>query len=140
MRQGRVLVVDDDINVRNSLKRLLSSRFATIILADSADAAEDTMSRHGVDVAIIDERMPGRSGLELISTISEKYPVIRCVLLTGWAPYHKIAAALKEKKICSFLRKPWDDDELVLLIESLMDAVTAQEIIRAPGAEGEGGG
>lgn len=131
MRTGTVLVVDDEMNVRKSVRRTLSSRFTTVLLAENADAAEKLMEQHSIDVAIVDQKMPGRSGLQLVSTIREKYPSVRCILLTGWAPYHKMVAALKEKQICGFIRKPWDDAELVSRVEKLVDAATAQEALES---------
>ncbi|MBI4831940.1 MAG: response regulator [Candidatus Lindowbacteria bacterium] len=129
MKPGTVLVVDDDPNVRQALRRALSPHIAAVLLAEDAEAAKTLLSQHRVNVAIIDEKMPGRSGLDLLSDIRTDYPNTRCIMLTGWAPHHKVAHALKEKKICAFFRKPWDDDEILACIEGLIDAATAQEVI-----------
>ncbi|MBI5115625.1 response regulator [Candidatus Poribacteria bacterium] len=129
MKHGTVLVVDDDANIRQALRRVLSPRIAAVLLAENADAAQTLIDQHRISVAVIDEKMPGRSGLDLLSDIHAKHPGIRCVLLTGWAPHHKVAQALKDKRICAFFRKPWDDEELVACVEELLDAVTAQEMI-----------
>lgn len=129
MKPGTVLVVDDDTNVRKAVRRVLSPRIATVLLAEDADAAEQLMSQHPVDVAIIDEKMPGRTGLEFLSVVREKHPDTRCILLTGWAPYHKMVAALRDGRICTFLRKPWEDAELIARVEKLMDAAKAQDVI-----------
>ena len=135
MKVGTILVVDDELNVRKALKRALSPKFSTVIVAENAEEAEQLMNRHRIDVAIIDEKMPGRTGLELLATIRDKYPHMQCILLTGWAPYHKMVAAVKDKRICTFIRKPWDDADLVSRVEKLMDATAARAILKTHGAD-----
>ncbi|NQU07173.1 MAG: response regulator [Candidatus Abyssubacteria bacterium] len=131
MRTGTILVVDDDQSARKALKRELSPNFSVVLLAENADAAEMQMSRHRIDVAIIDEKMPGRSGFELLDFVRDKYPSIQCIMLTGQAPHYKIRAALKDGRICAFLRKPWNRAVLLDHLEKVMDTSLAQNAVDA---------
>ena len=139
MRTGTILVVDDEQNTRAALQRELSPHFSLLLLAENADAAEELMSQHKIDVTIMDEKMPGRTGLEFLEVIGAKYPGMQCILLTGWASHHKIKQAIKDGRICTFIRKPWEHEVLLDLVKKALDASLAQTAIDAWNLP-EGGG
>lgn len=106
-----VLVVDDDEVFRMRLGRALGERGFAVTLAANVDealaAAHDTP-----EFAVLDLRMPGPSGLELLKALKEKDPNTRVVMLTG---YGSIPTAIEATKLgaTGYLTKPADADDVV---------------------------
>ena len=80
---GRVLVVDDELEIRSMLARhLLSTGYKTIVAEDGQQALE-LLTHHPVDVVIADITMPRMSGLVLLQRIREHFPGCRVLVMTG---------------------------------------------------------
>src|SRR5437899_6020316 len=94
----KVLIVDDHTLVRKGIATVLQQRFpdADVVEAEGADAAVEALRvENGVDVALVDVRMPTRDGLELLKEIKATWPDIRVIMLTSFdhARYVKTALA-----------------------------------------------
>ncbi len=116
----RILVIDDDALVRQSLTAILSTLGHEIFTADTAmsgiERAEDTR----VDVALIDMKMPGLDGLEAVKAIVRMEPQIPVIGMSGGSlsadlDYAVLAVKLGAK---AFLKKPFTRSELVGAIGS----------------------
>lgn len=106
-----VLVVDDDEVFRTRLGRALGERgFAVTLAANVQDALQ--AAHDAPEFAVLDLRMPGESGLELLKALKEKDPNTRVVMLTG---YGSIPTAIEATKLgaTGYLTKPADADEVV---------------------------
>jgi two-component system response regulator RegA len=88
-----VLVVDDDGVFRERLGQALRSRGLKAVTASDADAALDVALTARPELAVVDQRMPGRSGLELLGELRARYPEMRVVLLTGFGDQNLATAA-----------------------------------------------
>ena len=80
--KGRVLVVDDEEIVRRGFARSLAADFDTGSAADASEALEH-MKRRPADVVLLDLRMPGAHGLELLKAMKQKWPQTEVVIITG---------------------------------------------------------
>ncbi|NWA27028.1 response regulator [Pseudomonas gingeri] len=112
----RVLLVDDEESILNSLRRLLRSQGYELFLADSGARALEIMATQPIDLVISDARMPNMDGASLLTRIHELYPACLRILLTGYADLDMIAKAINEGRIYRYLSKPWNDEELLLTI------------------------
>ena len=114
-----VLLVDDEPNVLNSIQRSLRNERCEVITAGSCEEALGWFEELPVDVLITDQRMPGRSGLDLLREVHERYPRTASVILTGYRSSSVVREGL-ESGVDTFLFKPWDDGELVGTVRRLL--------------------
>jgi len=112
----RVLLVDDEESILNSLRRLLRSQGYELFLADSGARALEIMAEQPIDLVISDARMPNMDGATLLARIHELYPACLRILLTGYADLDMIAKAINEGRIYRYLSKPWNDEELLMTL------------------------
>lgn len=109
--QPTLLVVDDDETFRTRLGRALGERGFSVTLAGSADEALAAVG-DSPEYAVIDLRMPGRSGLELLAALKERDANTRVVMLTGYGSIPTAVEATK-KGATAYLTKPADADDVV---------------------------
>ncbi len=107
-----VLVVDDDEPFRTRLARALADRGLDPRAAGNADEALAASRDDPAELAVVDLKMPGRSGLDLVRALKELEPATRIVVLTG---YGSIATAVEAMKLGAshYLTKPADADEIL---------------------------
>ena len=107
-----LLVVDDDEIFRHRLARAFQDRGYRVYAAGNAEEAEKLSTADSPDYAVIDLRMPGRSGLEVVASLHRANPSTRMVVLTG---YGSIATALEAVRLGAnhYLTKPAHADEII---------------------------
>lgn len=108
----RFLVVDDDLSFRTRLVRALEAREFAACDAGSGDNALESARRTRPHRAVVDLRMPGMSGLELVRQLIHLDPEIQVVVLTG---YGSIATAVEAVRLgaIDYLQKPADTDQIL---------------------------
>lgn len=107
-----VLIVDDQIRMRESLGALLDSRGYGVELAESGCAALERLERAPVpDLILLDMVMPGTSGLEVIAALSARELDTRIIVLSGESSFDYVKRALTQGA-ADFLRKPFEPEEL----------------------------
>lgn len=120
--QIRVLCVDDEIYVLKALKRLFIDFDYEIITASSGEEGLDVLTKiPRVHVVLSDYRMPGMNGVDFLQEVRGRHPDTICIILSGHAESDRIAAAINKGQIYKFMLKPWDDDELKLLIKDAVN-------------------
>lgn len=107
-----LLLVDDDADLRDVLSRALARRGFAVSTAGSAEEAIDIASELTPEYAVVDLKMPGASGLELIEKLIEFDAQTRIVVLTGYASVTTAVEAIKLGAI-HYLAKPANADEIV---------------------------
>ena len=107
-----MLLVDDDDVFRERLVRAMEQRGFEVRSAASADEAVRLARDDSPELAVVDLRMPGRSGLELVRDLKEIDPATKVVVLTG---YGSIATATEAMRLGAthYLPKPADADEVL---------------------------
>jgi len=116
-----VLFVDDEPNILRAIKRALFTMDITLLLAGAK--ALDLMSKHDVHVVISDMKMPQMSGAELLEQVAINYPETFRVVLTGYADIESTIKAVNQGKIHRYLQKPWDNQELIAVVEEGLERV-----------------
>lgn len=111
-----VLVVDDDETFRERLARALTRRGYVVVTADGPEAALTCARRESPERAIVDLRMPGGSGLDLVSALREIDPGTRILVLTGYGSIPTAVEAMR-RGACDYLQKPADADEILAAFE-----------------------
>jgi len=109
---ANILLVDDEEHFRERLGRALVRRGHTILEAGDYGSALELVKREGPELAVVDLRMPGPSGLELVRDALAVDPRLRIVVLTG---YGSIATATEAIRLgaLNYLPKPADAEEIL---------------------------
>ncbi|MHC8349089.1 HD domain-containing phosphohydrolase [Pseudomonas sp. RT4P38] len=112
----KVLLVDDEESILNSLRRLLRGQPYELLLATSGAQALEIMEQQSIDLVMTDARMPNMDGATLLAHIHRLYPTTTRILLTGYADMPTIIKAINEGKIHRYISKPWNDEEMLLTL------------------------
>lgn len=110
-----VLVVDDEEPIRNALKKFLTQQGYDVVTAPSGDEALRVLQRQKVSVVLLDVRMPGRSGIDLVPQILELEPSIAILMLTA-VNDATTAALCMQRGAMDYLTKPIDLSDLARAI------------------------
>ncbi|TIH09609.1 HD domain-containing phosphohydrolase [Pseudomonas leptonychotis] len=111
-----LLLVDDEENILNSLRRVLRNEPYTLLTCNSGEAALQLFAEQPIDLVISDARMPGMDGAALLAQVQQHWPDCLRILLTGYADLTTTVKAINEGQIYRYISKPWDDHELRLII------------------------
>ncbi len=115
--QPRVLFVDDEDSILNALRRLTSDLQAHCEFVNSAEKALTLMQKQAVDVVVSDMRMPEMSGLSFLTQVASEYPETIRIVLTGVSDTDSVMDVINEGRIWGYVRKPWDDKDLLLTLD-----------------------
>jgi response regulator RpfG family c-di-GMP phosphodiesterase len=113
-----ILIVDDEKSVLNALRRSLADENYNILIAENPPMAMELLSDNNIAVVISDYSMPGVSGAEFFNVVKRKNPNCIRIMLSGAADVDSVQDEIADKILnCQkFVAKPWDDDQLKLLI------------------------
>jgi len=112
MAKPKLLIVDDEQEVLNALKRLLHREYEVFLFTDPIKAL-DFYRDNSIPLVISDMRMPIMDGATFLSKISEINVNSKRFLLTGYADINATVNAVNEGKISHYFAKPWNNDELL---------------------------
>ncbi len=107
-----ILIVDDDDVLRLRLEKSLSRRGLTVYMANSFESAVQQAQQHRPELAVLDLKMPGRSGLELLKELKELVPDTKVVILTGYGSITNAVEAVKLGAV-NYVTKPADADDVL---------------------------
>ena len=120
-RNHSILIVDDEDNVRNALRRTLRKDPYDLSFAASGEEALALLEVQPVDLIVSDHLMPGMTGLELLKTVRNLYPEVMRIILTGHADLETAISAINQGEIYRFLTKPWDDVDLKVTLHLALE-------------------
>lgn len=113
----RVLLVDDEPQVLVALEDLLSDEFVILTANSAARALRLVETENDLAVVVSDQRMPNMTGDEFLQKLEGHTNAAR-MLVTGFADLGAVTRALNEGRICAYVAKPWDPDDLRLKVQS----------------------
>jgi two-component system, probable response regulator PhcQ len=122
-RRHTILVVDDEPEVVETLKRNLRNEPFAVVGTTSPKEAIALIDRGGIDLVIADIDMPEMNGLSLVARIQRSHPEVIRILLTGDASLDSAMAAINESEVHKYLTKPWDTGELREIVTSALQRV-----------------
>ncbi|MGB9205157.1 MAG: sigma-54 dependent transcriptional regulator [Terriglobales bacterium] len=128
--QGRLLIVDDEMSVRDSLAKWFREEGYEIGTAENANDALTRLAEQRWDAALVDIKMHGTDGIELQRRMHEVDPELLVIIMTGYASVETAVTALKNGAY-DYVTKPLDPDEIAHLVKNaLAHKRTAQENVR----------
>lgn len=107
----RILIVDDEVQSGEMMKRSLR-RFGTVDLVDDAETAWEKAQGQKYDVVISDQRMPGTTGVELLSRVARRSPSSGRILVTAYTDLTAAIDAINHGHVHAYLPKPCLPDKL----------------------------
>jgi DNA-binding NtrC family response regulator len=119
-----ILIIDDEPAMLNSMKRDLmdlKDKYEIYTSSSSKEVAK-LIDENAIDLLITDVYMPGREGIEIISELHKKYPLLKIIAMSGGGKIGK-TSCLEIAKIIGAsysLKKPFSRDELILAIKSVL--------------------
>lgn len=114
----KIMVVDDETQIRELLNIFLTRKgFNVCHVPDAKSALKMIAEDADVDLVILDNRMPGMMGSEIVDSLKDIQPKIKVILLTG-----SISAGRNDLNIDAFIRKPVDLNVLLKTIEQTLSA------------------
>lgn len=117
----KIIAVDDNLLILKSLRRLfVHSKYELVIMENPLEALE-YMASNPVDLIISDMRMPVMDGYTLLTQVKEKYPHIFRIVLSGYTDEKIVFEALKHNIAKLYISKPWNDEELIKLIDQIFE-------------------
>ncbi|MCE8032837.1 EAL domain-containing protein [Halomonas sp. MCCC 1A11057] len=125
-----LLLLDDEANILRALKRVLRRDGYRVLTTTSAQEAFELLATETVQVIISDQRMPEMSGTEFLRRAKELYPDTVQIVLSGYTDLKTITEAINESAIYKFLTKPWDDEELRLVVQQAFRHYAKQRVRR----------
>ena len=119
MRRGTVLVVDDEDGVRASVRAILEET-CDVLEAENGAAALEVLRAHDVDLVMLDQRMPGEPGIDVLPRVKAADPTTVVVVVTAVREVRTAVEALK-RGAWDYLTKPFDVDEILLLAQRALE-------------------
>ncbi len=116
-----ILIVDDEPKVVFAFQRTLQDEPYNIRFAFDGGKALRILDRDPVKVIVSDERMPGLSGIELLSIAKKRHPDVVRIMITGVAEMDTAMKAVNLAEVYRFIVKPWDDVELISALRAAVN-------------------
>jgi len=113
-----IMFVDDEVGIRNSLKRLFADSPHTVLIAANAAEALELLRANTCSVIVSDNQMPGESGIEFLTKARLLAPDTVRVMMTAYADLGTALNAINQCEAYRFVVKPWDNQELVELVNN----------------------
>ena len=114
--KNKVLFVDDEPHVLSALKRLTRKLDIDVFIAEGGAKGLEVLESNNIDLVVSDMRMPEMDGAAFLTIVKEKYPDTVRYLLTGYSEISATIRALNSGGIYRYIAKPWDDKELIEII------------------------
>ncbi len=125
MSKKKILIVDDHKDVLEALNLLLSDKYE-LSLALSGESAVELIKKKQFDLAIVDLKMEGMTGLDVLDKIKEISPLTKVIILTAHGTIELAVSALK-KGASDFIEKPFQADKLLINIENILKMKDLEE-------------
>ena len=108
---ARLLIIDDEPSIRESLETLLTLEGFDVSLAVDGPSGLEALSRAEYDLLLLDLALPGESGIDLLPRITRQYPLLPIIMITAFGTVNNVVDAIRAGAE-NFVQKPWDNEKL----------------------------
>ena len=117
-----VMVVDDEQDIRDASERILNRAGFQAMKASGGDEALDILGKERIDIVLLDLKMPGMDGLEVLKRIRKLSEIIQVIVITGYATVETAIEAMK-KGAYDFIPKPFEPDQLRIVVNRAWEKI-----------------
>jgi chemosensory pili system protein ChpA (sensor histidine kinase/response regulator) len=128
----RIMVLDDDEQIRQSLLKLLQKEDYEVVLAAEGIEALDKLESHSVDLLLLDLNLPNKSGWDVFERITSTSPLLPIIIITGREKQSDLAVAAG---VGALMQKPLDVPLLLKTISELLQETPEKRLKRLAGIE-----
>jgi DNA-binding NtrC family response regulator len=121
----RILVVDDEMLIRWGLRKSLVRAGYQVLEAEDGDRALEVLEEEGVDLMLLDVRLPGKNGLEVLAHVRRHHAEVAVVLMTAFSSVEGAVDAMKQGAF-DYLVKPFNHDEVLLVAQKALETTRLQ--------------
>ncbi len=109
---ARLLIIDDEPSIRESLDTLLTLEGFDVTLTVDGHSGLDALARAEYDLLLLDLALPGESGIDLLPRITSLYPQLPVIMITAFGTVGNVVDAIRAGAE-NFVQKPWDNEKLL---------------------------
>src|SRR5579872_1018261 len=109
---GRILIIDDEAGIRESLQTLLELEGYIVECATTGEEGLQRSTEETFDLILLDLALPGMDGLEVLSLLHDRDPNIAVVMITAYGTVENAVQAVQNGAV-NFIQKPWDNEKLL---------------------------
>ena len=119
---GKIIVIDDEQNLREGAERILSRMDFTVFLSPTGDEGLELIDKEPIGIVLLDMKMPGMPGMEVLKKIMDMKRGIIVIVITGYAT---VETAIEAMKIGAydFIPKPYEPDQLRIIVKRAKDTL-----------------
>jgi DNA-binding NtrC family response regulator len=122
----RILIIDDEAAIRESLETMLTLEGFTVALSTDGASGMEQLARNQFDLLLLDLALPGESGMDLLPRIVEMYPTLPVIMITAFGTMGNVVEAIRAGAE-NFVQKPWDNEKLLADIRTAIARHRAEE-------------
>jgi DNA-binding NtrC family response regulator len=122
----RVLIIDDEAAIRESLETLLSLEGYQVEMASDGGRGLALLDQKTYDLVLLDLALPGQNGIELLPRIHERQPEVPVIMITAYGTVNNVVDAIRAGAQ-NFVQKPWDNEKLLADIRASIARFRAEE-------------
>jgi signal transduction histidine kinase len=115
-----VLVVDDEKGIRDGSERILTRMGCHVLTATQGEEALETLKKETASIVLLDMKMPGMDGMDVLKTIREMDQTILVIVITGYATVETAIEAMKQGAY-DFIPKPFEPDQLRIVVNRALE-------------------
>lgn len=126
MAADKIVIIDDERQIRQLLGDRLTANSYQVNLAENGEAGLEIVAKESPDLVFLDLRMPGMDGMEVLCHLTQDYPDLPVIILTAHGTVEKAVEAMKQGAY-DFLLKPSDPDHILLVVKKALERKQLQE-------------
>ena len=123
---NKILVIDDEESLRDGAKRILSRLGFTVFLASTGQKGLDILEKEPAGIVLLDLKMPGMDGMEVLEKISAIEKNILVIVITGYATVETAIQAMK-RGAYDFIPKPYEPDQLRIVVNRAKEKLSLEQ-------------
>jgi DNA-binding NtrC family response regulator len=123
---GKILIIDDELAIRESLETLLSLEGYEVAVAGTAREGMAQIGERSFDVVLLDLALPDRSGMDVLSEIRALHPEQAVIMITAYGTVENAVSAM-QSGATNFIQKPWDNEKLLADVRVAIARQKAEE-------------